>query len=98
MATTGSSLIHHFSMKTQDTIKKNEHLDYGQYNKEWFCKKWGCVPDGNWFERKSRHLMKHLTSFYQRMKYGHTLIEKIEKGEGLVRQRLKRIGYNSENH
>lgn len=90
MATTGSCLIHHFSMKTQNEIKKNEQFDYGWYNRERFHRKWGRTPQGKWFERKSHHLMKHVTNFYHRMTYGHTLIEKIEKGEGPARQRLKK--------
>jgi len=95
MATTGSSLIHHFSMKTQNEIKRKEGFDYGNYNKEQFFKKWRRTPDGSWFERKSRHLMRLLAALYQKMKYGHTL---IEKGESVAKRRLRRFGYKDENH
>ncbi len=95
VATTGCSLIHHFSMKTQDDIKKARHPDYAHYNLKQFYEKWGRTPDGGWFERKSRHLVRLLAALYQKMKYDHTL---IEKGKSVAKQRLRRFGYKNENH
>lgn len=95
MATTGSSLIHHFSMKTQDEIKKKDSFDYDRYNKERFYKKWHRTPDGGWLERKSRHLMSRFTRLLQRMRYGYAL---MEKGERAIKQRSRKFGFTNENH
>jgi GT2 family glycosyltransferase len=95
MATTGASLIHHFSMKTQNEIKKTDHFDYDGYNKERFYKKWGRAPDGGWFERKNRHIMKRIIQAYQRLFYGHAL---IEKGRKFSKLRLRKYGYKDESH
>lgn len=95
MATTGSCLIHHFSMKTQNEIKKTEDFDYDRHNKERFFKKWGRTPDGGWFERKSRHLEKLFIDLNQRARYGYRL---IEKGERSAKRRARRFGYKDENH
>ncbi len=54
MATTGSCLIHHFSMKTQDEIKKKQDFDYARHNRDEFLKKWGRTPDGGRLKRKFR--------------------------------------------
>ena len=45
---TGAVLIHHFSMVTQDTIKRTESLFYSDHNLAYFVRKWKRTVRGNW--------------------------------------------------
>ncbi len=75
-AMTGSVLIHHFSMVTQDAIKKKEETRYPLANLAHFKAKWNRTVRGNWLQRRLAGLRTAMTHRYERLKYGHTLIEK----------------------
>lgn len=75
-AMTGSVLIHHFSMVTQDAIKQKEEKTYPSANLAHFSAKWKRTVRGNWLERRWDGLRSAVTARYERMRYGHTLIEK----------------------
>lgn len=76
VATTGSVLIHHFSMVTQDAIKKTETRAYPKENLSHFEGKWKRTVRGNWASRRWEDLKSSWVKRYERMRYGHTLIEK----------------------
>ena len=73
---TGSVLIHHFSMVTQDAIKRSETKVYPAENLAYFTKKWNRTVRGNWAARRWADLKHKWIRLYERCCYGHTLIEK----------------------
>ena len=73
---TGSVLIHHFSMVTQDAIKRSETKVYPAENLAHFKKKWNRTVRGNWAARRWVDLKRKWIRRYERLRYGHTLIEK----------------------
>lgn len=75
-AVTGSSFIHHFGMVTQKSIKRHESQSYPAINAEYFQTKWGRSVRGNWFERRWRYFIDGLIERYERVRYGHTLVER----------------------
>ena len=76
---TGSALIHHFSMVTQDAIKRSETKVYPAENLAHFKKKWSRTVRGNWAVRRWTDLKHKWIRLYERGRYGHTLIEKCDK-------------------
>ncbi len=76
---TGSVLIHHFSMVTQDAIKRSETEFYPIQNLAHFKKKWNRTVRGNWAARRWANLKGKCIRQYERCRYGHTLIEKCYK-------------------
>ncbi len=75
---TGSVLIHHFSMVTQDAIKRSETKVYPAENLAHFKKKWNRTVRGNWAARRWTNLRNKWIKRYERFRYGHTLIEKCD--------------------
>lgn len=75
-AMTGSVLIHHFSMVTQDAIKQKQGRAYPTANLAHFTAKWNRTVRGNWLERRWTGIRSAVTARYERLRYGHTLIEK----------------------
>jgi GT2 family glycosyltransferase len=73
---TGSVLIHHFSMVTQDTIKRTETAAYVDQNAAYFARKWKRTVRGNWLQRRWGNLKTKWRARYERFRYGHTLVEK----------------------
>ncbi|TKS62130.1 MAG: hypothetical protein EWM73_02769 [Nitrospira sp.] len=73
---TGSVRIHHFSMVTQDAIKRSETKVYPAENLAHFKKKWNRTVRGNWVERRWTNLKHKWIRRHERFHYGHTLIEK----------------------
>ena len=76
VGTTGSVLIHHFSMVTQDAIKRSETKVYPAENLAHFKKKWNRTVRGNWAERRWTDFKSAWSKRYERVRYGHTLVEK----------------------
>ena len=76
VAMTGSVLIHHFSMVTQDSIKRTETAQYWNHNMAHFRQKWGRTIRGNWFQRRWTDVKDKWVKRYERYRYGHTLVEK----------------------
>lgn len=76
VAMTGAVLIHHFSMVTQNHIKRAETNQYWNRNMEHFQRKWGRTIRGNWFERRWTDLKDKWIKRYERYRFGHTLVEK----------------------
>lgn len=76
VAMTGAVLIHHFSMVTQDAVKRSETKSYPLENLAHFQKKWGRTVRGSWAERRLDYLKSICTNRFERLVYGHTLIEK----------------------
>lgn len=75
-AVTGSSFIHHFGMVTQRSIKRQMSNSYPAQNLEYFEKKWGRSVSGNWFQRRWRYFKTGLIERYERVRYGHALVER----------------------
>ncbi len=73
---TGSALIHHFGMITQDAIKKTETRAYTVTNMSHFYGKWKRTIRGNWVERRWVGLRNSWLKRYERLRYGHSLVEK----------------------
>ena len=73
---TGSALIHHFAMVTQDAIKSQETRTYPKTNLAHFNKKWGRSVRGNWINRRWEDLRKSWVARYEYFRYRHTLVEK----------------------
>ncbi len=76
---TGSVLVHHFSMVTQDAIKQTDAKAYPAENLAHFQKKWNRTVRGNWAERRGSNIKSACINRYERLRYGHTLVEK-DKG------------------
>lgn len=76
VAMTGAVLIHHFSMVTQNHIKRAETDQYWKHNMAHFQRKWGRTVRGNWFERRWTDLKDKWIKRYERYRFGHTLVEK----------------------
>ncbi|MDI3467527.1 MAG: hypothetical protein OJF50_006348 [Nitrospira sp.] len=76
VAMTGAVLIHHFSMVTQNSIKRTETDQYWNHNMAHFRSKWGRTIRGNWFERRWTDLRSKWVKRYERFRFGHTLVEK----------------------
>jgi N-acetylglucosaminyl-diphospho-decaprenol L-rhamnosyltransferase len=77
---TGSVLIHHFSMVTQDAIKSAETKAYPLQNLSHFQSKWNRTVRGNWATRRWDDLTSSIRKRYERIRYGHTLVEKDKRG------------------
>ncbi len=73
---TGSVLIHHFGMLTQDAVKQTVTRAYPDSNLAHFQKKWNRTVRGNWAERRWSGFKASLQHRYERLRYGHTLVEK----------------------
>lgn len=73
---TGSVLIHHFSMVTQDTIKRTETSAYSAENLSHFKKKWNRSVRGNWMQRRWADVQSSWINRLEKFRYGHTLVEK----------------------
>jgi len=76
MGTTGSVLIHHFGMVTQDAVKRSVSKAYPAQNLAHFQNKWNRTVRGNWAERRWTDLKNAWIRRYERVRYGHTLVEK----------------------
>jgi GT2 family glycosyltransferase len=76
MGTTGSVLIHHFGMVTQDAVKRSETKAYPAENLAHFKKKWNRTIRGNWLQRRWTDCCSAWLKRYELVRYGHTLIEK----------------------
>ncbi len=82
LGTTGLSFVHHFGSVTQKMICKECHDNtYEMENRIYFRKKWQL----NWFkrfaERRYFKLRERLWSLSERIRYGHTLVEKNIDGK-----------------
>jgi GT2 family glycosyltransferase len=75
-AVTGSALIHHFGMVTQKAVKRSVTKDYPVQNLNYFRQKWGRTVGGNWFQRRWVAWRDSMTERYERIRYGHALVER----------------------
>jgi len=73
---TGRAFIHHFGMVTQKAIKQCEVKTYPAQNLEYFQSKWGRSVRGNWFQRRWSEFRQSLIQRYERLRYGHELVER----------------------
>jgi N-acetylglucosaminyl-diphospho-decaprenol L-rhamnosyltransferase len=73
---TGSVLIHHFVMVTQDAIKKNETHTFPKANMAHFEAKWKRTVRGGWLNRRWEDLRSSWQRRYERLRYGYTLVER----------------------
>jgi len=72
----GTSFLHHFGSVTQNTMqKKKTGNSYAVENKAYFIRKWKLPWWKRALERNSAKLINWLHCTYERMKYGHSLIE-----------------------
>ena len=74
---TGSALIHHFGMVTQNSIKEGETREYPKFNQDYFEAKWKRTARGNWLERRWSDIRMAWVRNYEKIRYRHTLVEKI---------------------
>ena len=75
-AVTGSALIHHFGMVTQDAVKSTESKAYPAQNLAYFRRKWGRTVRGNWLQRRWARFKEKWRDRYERVRYGHALVER----------------------
>lgn len=75
-ASTGSVLVHHFSQITQKSLRPNGNFEYHRENERKFINKWGRSPEGNWWQRRWKVLKRNVQKGYEKLIYGHTLMEK----------------------
>ncbi len=73
---TGSAFVHHFSQITQKYLRSSVDSNYRVLNEEKFFKKWGKDDKGTRLERLVNKLRRHYWSVSEKLRYGHTLIEK----------------------
>jgi GT2 family glycosyltransferase len=73
---TGSVLIHHFGMVTQDAVKSKETRAHVKGNVAHFQTKWNRTVRGNWFQRRWEGIRTTWMRRFERLRYGHTLVEK----------------------
>lgn len=76
---TGSVLIHHFGMVTQDAVKSRETQAHVKGNLEYFRAKWRQPMRGNWFNRRWNNLQTSWRRHYEKLRFGHTLVEKPDR-------------------
>jgi len=76
VGTTGATLIHHFGMVTQEAIKRMGQNDYPEANQSHFMKKWKRTVRGNWVHRRWDNLRILWRDRYERVRYGHALVER----------------------
>lgn len=74
MAMTGAVLVHHFGKVTQREVRKLLG-DYESANAARFMAKWGRGVEGGWFTRRAGRIRRFTQRAYERLRYGHTLIE-----------------------
>jgi len=77
VGTTGAVLIHHFGMVTQDAIKRMGQNDYPEANQSHFMRKWKRTVRGNWIHRRWDNLKTSWRDGYERVRYGHALVERF---------------------
>jgi N-acetylglucosaminyl-diphospho-decaprenol L-rhamnosyltransferase len=75
-AVTGEAFIHHFGMVTQRAVKRQDSNTYPVHNLEYFCQKWGRTVRGNWFQRRWSDWRDTVRERYERLRYGHALVER----------------------
>ncbi len=73
---TGAAFIHHFGMVTQKAVKKSGAASYATQNLAFFQRKWGRTVRGNWFQRRWGGLRDAWVERYERLRYGHSLVER----------------------
>lgn len=78
VGTTGAILIHHFGMVTQGAIKQIGPVDYPDANRSHFMTKWKRTVRGNWFHRRWDDFKTSWREYYERVRYGHALIERFD--------------------
>ncbi len=71
---TGAVLVHHFGEVTQRQVQR-ELGDYRRANAERFLAKWGRGVEGGWLARRAGRLRRFAQRIYERLRYGHTLVE-----------------------
>lgn len=74
MAMTGAVLVHHFGKVTQREVRKLLG-NYESANAAYFLAKWGRGVEGGWFARRVGRVRRFARRAYERLRYGHTLIE-----------------------
>ena len=82
LGTVGCSFLHHFGSVTQNSMKTARVVKpYAIENKAYFTRKWKL----SWWERAlARNCDRLATRFYslrERLRYGHTLMEKLIDGK-----------------
>lgn len=73
---TGSAFIHHFGMVTQNAVKRHVSKTYPAQNLERFRRKWGRSVRGNWLQRRWAAQQETWMERLERLRYGHTLVER----------------------
>src|SRR5206468_4844357 len=77
VGTTRAVLIHHFGMVTQEAIKGMGQNDYPEADQSHFMRKWKRTVRGNWIHRRWDDLTTSCRDRYERVRYGHALVERF---------------------
>jgi len=82
LGTVGSSFLHHFGSVTQISMRKVKVLKpYAVENKAYFARKWKLSWWQRAMDRNGDKLVTTCHSLWERMFYGHTLMEKWIDGK-----------------
>jgi len=82
LGTVGGSFLHHYGSVTQDALKKaRDPKPYAIENKAYFIRKWKLPWWRRALVRNRNKLVNRLHSLGERMKHGHTLMEKWIDGK-----------------
>lgn len=77
LGTVGTSFIHHYGSVTQDGLKKaRAPRPYALENKAYFIRKWELSWWKRAINRNSTKLLNQVSSMWELMRHGHTLVEK----------------------
>lgn len=81
LGTTGSAFIHHFGSITQKAIQKTaERQSYEAENRAYFRAKWHLSRPRRWCVRLKRYSHSLVWKTAERLRYGHSLHEKLIDG------------------
>lgn len=82
LGTVGSAFLHHFGSVTQKAMKRNQApRPYALENKAYFARKWKRPWWKRMVIRINEKLITRLSSFIEKTRYGHTLMEKMIDGK-----------------
>lgn len=82
LGTVGSAFLHHFGSATQKAMKRNAApRPYALENKAYFSSKWQLPWWKRLASRTKEKLIARLSSFVEKKRYGHSLMEKMIDGK-----------------
>ncbi len=80
LGSTGGAFVHHFGSVTQQALKKRVP-GYALENKAYFVRKWKLSWWQRALERNRDKLFNRFSCFHERLRFGHSLVEKMIQGK-----------------